>query len=296
MPVRFTVLASGSRGNASLVRAGGAGVLIDLGLGPVAFERRLAEVGVGAGLGGIAAALLTHTHADHVRDLTLKRLARAGVPLYCHAGHEPGLSRRDGFADLVRAGLVRTFDDRPFWVASGVWAEPIALHHDGATFGFRLQARDGPGRRGRPTELAYLADTGCWTEAIADALADVDLLGVEANHDVHLQRTSGRPWPLVARNLGDHGHLSNDQAAGLLEAVWGRSRAGAVGRVVLLHLSEQCNRPELALGTAREAARRCDRRATIVAAGQWTAGPDWAVRPSPRRIATAATGFPWEAA
>ena len=64
-----------------------------------------------------------------------------------------------------------------------------------------------------------MADTGCWTGAAADALTDVDLLAVEFNHDVEMQRRSGRPWHLIARNLGDRGHLSNDQGAALVAEV-----------------------------------------------------------------------------
>jgi hypothetical protein len=78
-----------------------------------------------------------------------------------------------------------------------------------------------------------------------------------------------------------------------------RSRPGTVRHVVLLHLSRDCNRPELALGEARAAVRRAGRRATVLASGQWAACPDLLVRPSRRRQASSATptapGFPWEA-
>src|SRR3954449_1920509 len=89
MSVQFAVLASGSRGNATLIRSGGAGLLIDLGVGPRTLEARLASVG--SGWGHVAAALLTHTHGDHVDNNTLHNLARRGVPLYCHEAHRGAL-------------------------------------------------------------------------------------------------------------------------------------------------------------------------------------------------------------
>ncbi|HEX8201374.1 MAG TPA: MBL fold metallo-hydrolase [Isosphaeraceae bacterium] len=296
MPVQFTVLASGSRGNATLLRAGGAGLLVDAGLGPRALADRLA--GVGVGWGGIAAVLLTHTHGDHVNDATLRWMARRGILLYCHEGHRAALAGAGGFQALERAGGVRLYDDRPFLAPTGMRVEALALSHDGPTFGFRFEGRGD--RRSRPASLGYLADTGCWSVGHVEALADVDLLGVEFNHDVELQRRSGRSPALIARNLGDRGHLSNAQGAGLLAEVLRRSHATAVRHVVLLHLSQDCNRPELALDEARAAVRGAGRRATVLAAGQWAAGPELRVQPARRHrgaptAPAGAPGFPWEA-
>ena len=104
---------------------------------------------------------------------------------------------------------------------------------------------------GQAPALAYLADLGTWDGDLAAALADVDLLAVEFNHDVELERTSGRMPALIARVLSDEGHLSNDQAAGLVRTVQERSTTGRLRHLVQLHLSQECNRPNL----AREAAR-----------------------------------------
>jgi phosphoribosyl 1,2-cyclic phosphodiesterase len=79
----------------------------------------------------------------------------------------------------------------------------------------------------------------------------VDLLAVEFNHDVRMQRTSGRHPRLIARILGGNGHLSNEQAAQLVEAVRERSAARRLKQVVQLHLSRQCNSPALARAAAR---------------------------------------------
>jgi phosphoribosyl 1,2-cyclic phosphodiesterase len=131
--------------------------------------------------------------------------------------------------------------------------------------------------------VGYVADTGVWTSAIADALADVDLLGVEFNHDIDLQRNSGRSYHLVERNLGPRGHLSNDQGAELIKEVLSRSTRGTLQHVVLLHLSQQCNLPELALESAREAIRSTSSRIIVHAGEQAVASPNIVVKPRRRK-------------
>jgi hypothetical protein len=115
---------------------------------------------------------------------------------------------------------------------------------------------------------------------MAETLVDVDVLGVEFNHDVGMQKSSGRPWVLIARNLSDDGHLSNRQGAELVEAVLARSRRGTLRHVVLLHLSQQCNQPELALEAVRGVVRAAGRRLGIHAARQSPAYPNLWIKPA----------------
>ena len=299
MPIQFSVLASGSRGNTTLVRAGHSGVLIDFGLIPSALESRLE--GVGSGWNQVSAALLTHTHGDHVNPLTLRWFAGQKVMLYCHEGHRGHLAARPGFRELDELGLVRHFDDRPFLVPSGMRVEAVELSHDGGpTFGFRIEGR--PERKARPVSLGYLADTGTWTEAMAEAMSDVTVLGVEFNHDVEMQRRSGRAAYLIARNLGPRGHLSNDQGAALAASVLRRSSPGTLKHLVLLHLSEQCNRPPLAIEKAVGAVGGSGRKVAVHAARQRDAFPDLRVQAGrkPRvvvgdsKLTTPPGLFPWE--
>lgn len=270
MSVQFAVLASGSRGNATLIRSGGAGLLLDVGLGPRTLAERLATIG--ASWDGIAAAVLTHTHRDHVDPATLKTLAKHGIVFYCHEGHLTDLAATHGYKTLEAAGLCRTYDDQPFLAPNGVWVEPLALRHDRPTFGFRLEVR--PEKRKSTVAIGYLADSGSWSPAMADAFAEVDVLGVEFNHDVDLQRMSRRDPELIARNLGNHGHLSNRQGAEFVSAVLDRSARSRVRHLVLLHLSQECNTSELALKSARDAVRAAGRRATIHAALQTMPHPN----------------------
>ena len=199
--------------------------MIDVGIGPRAIGERLESVG--ATWSRIAAVVLTHTHGDHVDTKAFAELARRGVVLHCHEAHRAVLAADPGFGKLEEARLIRLYDDRPFLTSTGLRLEPIELRHDGGpTFGFRIEASTG--RRQRPVSIGYLADTGSWSESMAESLADVDVLGVEFNHDVALQKSSPRPAFLIERNLSDHGHLSNRQGAELIQAVLARSRDGVI--------------------------------------------------------------------
>lgn len=248
--MRFTVLASGSGGNASLVQSAGFGVLIDVGLGPRQIRSRLAEVGLSWST--VQAVLLTHTHTDHWKDATLFHLYRNQLPLWCHAGHHTVLrTYSDGFLALCEAGLVRSFEPhQEFELSPHLRCRPLPVRHDGgATFGFRLEgSADLFGQR---DAIGYVADLGCWNDDLATQLADVDLLAVEFNHDVDMQQASGRAPRLIERNLGDDGHLSNVQAAALVRAILERSAVGRLRHLVQLHLSRECNRHSLARSVAR---------------------------------------------
>ena len=280
MSIHFAVLASGSRGNSTLVCDRGAGILIDVGIGPRGLAERLESVG--SSWSQIGAVVLTHTHGDHVDTSTFTELARRGISLHCHDQHRVALAADHGFLRLEAAGLIRCYDDRPFLVTTGLRVEPIALSHDGGpTFGFRVEAS--ARRHGHPVSLGYVADTGCWSEKMAESLVDVDLLGIEFNHDVRLQKSSRRPEFLIRRNLGDGGHLSNEQGAELLVAVLKRSRTGTIRHVVLLHLSQQCNQPDLAIRAARDALDTAGRKSKVHAAEQGLAFPSLRVAPSRAR-------------
>src|SRR5205807_2335641 len=119
---------------------------------------------------------------------------------------------------------------------------------------------------GSPWAIGFASDLGSWTPALVAQLTDVDLLALEFNHDVVLQVTSRRhPW-LIRRNLGDGGHLSNAQAANLLEAILENSAPGRLRHVIPLHLSRQCNRPELAVAAAAEVLEWRGSEASVVPA------------------------------
>jgi phosphoribosyl 1,2-cyclic phosphodiesterase len=258
MASRFTVLASGSAGNATLLECEGFGLLIDCGLPPRELGRRLAAVG--RSWEDVSAAVLTHTHGDHWNRFTLAHLAKLRRPLVAHPRHHETLAGREGYCDLAAAGLVRRFEaGRWLDLAPGLSALPVAVPHDAdPTFGFRFEGRGADGA----WAVGYASDVGEPVPALAAAFTGVDLLALEFNHDVAMQKASGRPALLIRRVLGGQGHLSNRQAAEVARAV---DRSAGLRWLVPLHLSRDCNRPELATAAARLAAPRAE----LVVAGQY---------------------------
>ncbi len=283
---RFTVLASGSSGNASLLEADGFGLLIDIGLGPRQLTARMAATG--RSWRHVHAVVLTHTHGDHWNVRTLAGLLARRIPLYCHAEHRAALREACGslYQDFDGAGLLRCFGEDELLRLGGLECRPLPVRHDGgATFGFRIRTatKDTAAKEAAAEwSLGYVADLGCWDAALADALAEVDLLAIEFNHDVAMQRQSGRAPMLIARVLGDEGHLSNEQAADLLGEVLRRSGPGRVRQLVLLHLSRQCNRPDLALAAARAAIDALGFELPVHAARQDTPSPRFEMSAAPQ--------------
>jgi phosphoribosyl 1,2-cyclic phosphodiesterase len=277
MGLQFTVLASGSGGNATLIESGEFGLLIDAGLGPRQLASRFAAVG--RSWAAVKAVILTHTHADHWKDRTLAHLKARHIPLYCHRQHASTLQAyAPAYAGLCKAGLVRFFEEgAEVSLTSGLRCQPFPVRHDGGpTFGFRVE---GAGDLfGQAAALAYAADLGCWDESVLGWLKNVDLLAVEFNHDVHLERTSGRSPLLIARVLGDEGHLSNAQAASLLGAVLEHSTPGRLRHLVQLHLSRDCNRPVLAQEAAQAILREAAHAVSLHTAEQDQAGMTLHVR------------------
>jgi phosphoribosyl 1,2-cyclic phosphodiesterase len=274
MAFRFTVLASGSAGNASLLEAGGFGLLLDAGLGPRQLAARLAAGG--RTWNHVHAVLLTHTHGDHWNERTLAHLRRRRLPLYCYPAHHPALSNYGWeFARLQAENLVRPYEPDGEWdLAPGLRCRALQLRHDGgATFGFRFW--------GPAWSVGYAADLGSWAPELATALADVDLLALEFNHDVELEYASGRSPQLIARVLGDEGHLSNEQAAALLHEVLRRSAPGRLRHLVQLHLSRECNHPTLAVQAARAMLTGAAAGVQVHTAAQDRPSPSLTLAPQP---------------
>ena len=272
MAVRFAMLASGSSGNACLLEVNGFGLLIDIGLGPRQLAARLADVG--ASWAKIHAVLLTHTHTDHWKDRTLDHLRQRKIPIFCHAEHHRSLlTYSNAFPKLRDAGLLRSYERNQAWqIHSSLSCRALELSHDSTpTFGFRLEGADG--LFGSAWAIGYVADLGCWSPELVEALLDVDLLALEFNHDEELERESGRSEFLIERVLGDGGHLSNDQAGRFLHSILTRSQPGVVRHIVQLHLSRECNRPHLAQAAARSVLEELRQNVPLYTARHDRAGP-----------------------
>lgn len=227
--LRFRSLASGSSGNATLIEASDGlhrtRVLVDCGLGLRQLMARLAVEGIGpADLDGI---FITHEHGDHIGCAPML-VARYGVPLWTSAG----TAQYAAFAGLESAlNLVR---DGQVFAIGGLQLHPFTVPHD-AREPLQLRCTDGDRVLGLMTDIGHV--TG---HALA-ALAGCHALVLESNHDVELLAQSRYPDFLKRRVGGQHGHLSNVQAAAALGAL----RHDRLNTVVAAHLSERNNRPEL---------------------------------------------------
>jgi len=244
---RLRMLGSSSEGNCAILQCGDAALMIDCGFGPEQTERGLAEIGLQwRDLSGL---LLTHLHGDHAHPAALRRLARFGVTL-CAPAHILSQSR-------LRGSLGKDTPVRPLPVNSASTLAPfeitpIPVPHDspGGCFAYRITGGRGRARR----TLGYATDIGYPTRGLEEGLVDSDLVVLESNHDIFMLERSDRPRSLKTR-IRSMGHLSNHQSSELLSGVLHRSRRQPEA-VVLAHLSQECNRPEIALRAAQGAVRR----------------------------------------
>ena len=191
MSVQFAVLASGSRGN-SYAGARSRCRIVDRCGHRAQGHRRPARERRSDLVADRRRGLDAHPRRScRYRGIRRNGAARRVSPLPRSAS-ERTRPETPGFRKLEEAGLIRPYDDAPFLTSTGLRLEPIELRHDGGpTFGFRIEAS--AGRRQRPVSIGYLADTGTWSETMVESLADVDVLGVEFNHDEGLQKVVPAP-------------------------------------------------------------------------------------------------------
>lgn len=254
--MRVCVLASGSKGNATYVEGGGTRVLIDAGLSCRALERRLAEAGLGDG--GLDGILVTHEHADHVAGLA-RFAARHGLTVYANEGTAAVVERQCRLGGTPPPDFA-VFESRVPFALGGLTVTGVRVSHDTAEpVAYTLD--DGAAR------LGYFTDLGFVSREVAAAFAGCAALILESNHDPQMLRASGRPFALVARIAGESGHLSNDQACEALAA----HCPATLRRLVLAHLSEECNQPAVARALMARTLRgigRGDLAESLLVAGQ----------------------------
>jgi phosphoribosyl 1,2-cyclic phosphodiesterase len=235
--VRFRVIGSGSSGNTTLVEADGTRILLDAGLGPREMAERLQSVGVDPA--SVDAIFVSHEHGDH-------------------AGGAASFSRKWG---------VRLCGTRGTYAAAGFGAEEIA--------GYDVLEPGTPRQVGRLSvlgvpvphdaagpiafvvtsdrvSLGHATDFGHVNRGIVDSFRTCDAVLVESNYDPGMLREGSYPWSLKERILGPRGHLSNEDVARYL----GNGLGEACRTLVLAHLSQNNNHPELARMSAEASLRR----------------------------------------
>lgn len=228
-------LASGSSGNALLLSQGDTHILLDAGISCRRITSALGTLGVE--LPELAAIFITHTHTDHISGLqTLIKRCRA--PIYASEATARGLSYRVAGVD----DLLCPFSSGENVQLDGCTVTPFPTSHDAAgSTGYRVDTLDGA--------VGLLTDTGYVTDMAAEVLCGVDLLVLEANHDVETLRSGPYPYYLKQRILGSEGHLSNEDAGRFAAAM---ARSGTE-EIVLAHLSRENNTPAMALHAVERA-------------------------------------------
>lgn len=226
------ILASGSKGNCALVEGPEGLIMIDNGLSRKATLERMHELGLAEE--DVRALILTHEHGDHV----------SGVTVWCNRWQgELYASRRTAQQRKYLAGMpFCQVDPGDTFEVAGVQVQTFSTSHDVVNpMGFRFERAD--------DAIGYVTDTGVLPCAAQETLRGARIIALESNHDVPTLRTGPYPRYLQDRILSDTGHLSNAQAAQAARAIV----TDATEQLVAMHISQENNRPSLAVRALAEA-------------------------------------------
>jgi phosphoribosyl 1,2-cyclic phosphodiesterase len=234
--LRVVVLGSGSGGNAVAVTDGATTLLVDCGFSAREMARRMAIAGMDAAR--VDAVLVTHEHSDHIRGVEVFA-RRRGCAVYATLG-----TRRATGLDSIAADVRGLTPGEPERIGT-FSVVPFRVSHDAAEpVGYRFEADCGQ-------RFGLATDTGVLTPEAAEGLSDVDILGLESNHDLTMLANGPYPQFLKSRIRSDHGHLSNSDAAAALE----RLASTRLQRVFALHRSDTNNSPTI---VRRALVSRCE--------------------------------------
>jgi len=248
--MKFTVLGSGSTGNAVLISSENTHVLVDAGLSAREILRRLGEVGVDKD--SLAGVLITHEHSDHAGGLRVL-MSSIDCPVFISdATRDSYLSTRAASKNgetesarrrtAIRDRSVSIESSREFRIGD-IDFLPFSVPHDAAdNFGF-VAINEG-------VRVATLMDFGHINDLIREHLRDCDGIVIESNHDRDMLRACAvYTWELKQRIMSRTGHLCNEDLADWLSTEFdGRAR-----HIVLAHLSQRANDKHLARLTAETA-------------------------------------------
>jgi phosphoribosyl 1,2-cyclic phosphodiesterase len=259
-PMQFTVLGSGSSGNAVLISTGKTRVLVDAGLSAKELLRRITEVGENfENLDGV---LITHEHGDHAGGLRVL-MKHLKCPVFISGetqnayfatrkGNDESQKRRDALKNKT----VEIESSKDFQIGD-IDFHPFSLPHDAVdNFGFVAE------RAG--VKIATLWDFGHVTTLIKEKLMGCDGIVIEANHSIDMLKTCPLySWDLKQRIASRMGHLSNEDLAEWLT----NDYDGSAHHIMLAHLSQQTNEPHLARLTAQTALNlrknKCDTKISL---------------------------------
>ena len=225
--MRAIILGSGSKGNSTLLIGNNKKILIDVGFSYSKILMNLKEYGFSPA--DIDAVLITHTHADHIAGLGMF-IKKNRVPVYTNLKMMPSLSKIISEDDMIIVDDDFSIDEFNI--------ELIHTSHDApGSVGFLIN--DGN------SSLVYITDTGYINKKYLDKIINKNVYIFESNHDINMLMTGPYPYILKQRVLSDKGHLSNETAGTYLNELIGKDTK----RVILAHLSEINNTPEIASDT-----------------------------------------------
>ena len=213
----FDIVNSGSKGNATLVFSKEALILIDMGIAVYTLEDELAKFN--KKIEDIDAVFITHNHTDHIKSIK----TFSPKKLYALKGTIPGsLSNVIKPFEKVQ---IKDFE---------VFAFPTS--HDASNpCGYFIKDKS--------STLVYMTDTGVYLSSNTEYIHNPDYLIIESNHDISMELHAHRPMELIQRVLSEHGHLCNEDSAFAALEIIGKNTK----EIVLAHLSEEANTPEIAL-------------------------------------------------
>ncbi len=232
--MRFCVLGSGSKGNATYLESGETRILIDAGMSGIELQRRLASIDVE--LAEINAILITHEHNDHIHGVgVLSRRAR--IPVYANPATFSAAS-----GTVKKLFSFSEFETGVSFQIRNLEVHPFAVSHDAQDpVGFRISDNG--------VSFGYCTDTGKVSQLIRHRLTTCRGLVLESNHDIGMLQNGTYPPYLKQRIRSSQGHLDNEEAALFLKDLLHEK----LEHVVLAHLSEENNDPQIAYTAAMAA-------------------------------------------
>jgi phosphoribosyl 1,2-cyclic phosphodiesterase len=241
MGVSVSVLASGSRGNTAMVCSASTRILVDAGISCRETFRRMRAAGEDPN--SLSAIVITHEHSDHVYGLaTLAK--KLSIPIFMTGATHQAWARsiRNATGELPKVSKLEIFAAGRRFRIGDIEVMPFTIPHDAADpVGFTFHSEG--------TKVGFATDLGYVPVSVRDHLKGCDVLLIESNHDVEMLRIGPYPWSVKQRVMSRVGHLSNDALAEFFLSDYD----GGATYVVLAHLSEHNNHPELARRAAEKA-------------------------------------------
>lgn len=234
-------LQSGSNGNCFYVEAHGIRLLFDAGISGRCAEERLQLHG--REIRDVEGLFISHDHSDHIRSMGVFQ-RKFGLPVYVTRATLNAAYRTGKVGAMQRVRFFTAGDSVEFDAADGnkVIVHTVPTPHDSAD-GVVFVIEDGAGNR-----VGILTDLGHVFDGLREVLESLDAVIIESNYDNEMLEYGRYPAHLKRRIRGRGGHISNEEAARLLE----QTRGERLKWACLCHLSEDNNRPDIAMQTHKE--------------------------------------------